>query len=58
MFETALIESQKRKAPKNKWLIINTALILHVVFIAGVLAAQYWQIDERLSTLREMVRQR
>ena len=46
MFESALIESQKRKAPKNKWLIINTALVLHLAFIGGVLVAQYWAIDE------------
>jgi protein TonB len=46
MFETALIESQKRKGSKNRWLIINTALILHLVFIGGVLVAQYWQIDD------------
>lgn len=46
MFETALIESGKKKPPKNKWLIINTALILHVGSLAGILAAQYWAIED------------
>ncbi|MGE0639573.1 MAG: energy transducer TonB [Thermoanaerobaculia bacterium] len=46
MFESALIESQKKKAPRNKWLIINTAIILHVASLAGILAAQYWAIED------------
>ena len=46
MFESALIESQKKKAPRNKWLIINTAIVLHVASLAGILAAQYWAIED------------
>jgi periplasmic protein TonB len=45
MFETALIESQKQKAPKNRALIIQMALLMHVLIIGVVLAAQYWNID-------------
>ena len=45
MFETALIESQKKKAPKNRALIIQMALLMHVVLIGTVLAVQYWTIE-------------
>ncbi|MEO8276796.1 MAG: energy transducer TonB [Thermoanaerobaculia bacterium] len=45
MFETSLIESQKRKAPKNRALIIQMALLMHVLIIGTVLAVQYWTID-------------
>ena len=45
MFETALIESQRQKAPRNRILIIQMALLMHVLIIGVVLAAQYWTID-------------
>ena len=45
MFESALIESQKRKGPEHRALIIQMALLMHVVVIGVALAAQYWNID-------------
>ncbi len=45
MFETALLESQKKKAPPHRALIIQMALLMHVLVLGAVLAAQYWTID-------------
>ena len=47
MFESALIESQKRKAPKCTWLIINTALILHALDVPDDLISEDYLLTNR-----------
>ena len=42
MFESALIESQKKKSARSRVLILQMAVLLHVVVVGVVLAVQYW----------------
>lgn len=45
MFESALIESQKKKSARSRVLILQMAVLLHVVVVGVVLAVQYWTVD-------------
>ena len=47
MFEHALIESAKHHAPNKTILeIVPLVIIIHAIVLAGVVAAQYWTIED------------
>ena len=41
MFESALIESQKKKSARSRVLILQMAVLLHGVVVGAVLAVKY-----------------
>ena len=46
MFESQLIESQRRKGTGKKPLTFMVSLIIHVVVIGSVVAASLWFVEE------------
>jgi protein TonB len=44
MFENSLIELGAKRKPRSRWLSLPIAVLLHVVLLASVAFAQYWQI--------------
>ena len=46
MFENSLIELDKGKIRRPKWLSMPVAIVLHVVVGAAIGVAQYWRVDQ------------
>ncbi len=45
MFESALVESQRRPRSKKRFLFVPVAIVIHVLGLSGFVFAQYWQLE-------------